>query len=374
MVEIGALPDGEVGMTSYRWLAGALAACAVMLNGAVANAQDIKLKYSAYLPESFTAVQIDKWFMEEVTKRTNGRVTFETYFGGSLLSAVETVPGLTAGVADFGSLVPIYNPELLPLAGIIQPFLSDKVDAVARAYLDLSHVNAAFGDEWKRNKLKMLYPMVTTEDTMWSHKQVSSADDLKGMRIRAATGNAEALGILGATPVAMPFADGVEAYKNGAIDGFSTFSFDVAENVGLIEMSEYVSNAGRMGTLAPAVTAFNLDSWERLPKDVQDVILEVADLSIQRYLGVIDKTVDATVDALLKNGKIVVTRISDEEAARWKDAAAQAVWDKWIARVEGMGVADARGTFNQFRELIAKYEPTSTYVTGLDRYWARKPQ
>src|SRR5438045_1854333 len=39
--------------------------------------QPRKLVYATYIPDTLSIVKADKWFMDEVTRRTNGRVTFE---------------------------------------------------------------------------------------------------------------------------------------------------------------------------------------------------------------------------------------------------------------------------------------------------------
>jgi TRAP-type C4-dicarboxylate transport system substrate-binding protein len=107
-----------------RALAPALATVAMSLAGA-AQAQ-IKLVFSTYVPDTYSVTACDGFFMDEVSKRTGNKVTFERYYAGSLLNAVDTVPGIGRGAADFGMGFPGgYNRAQYPISNILMPFITD---------------------------------------------------------------------------------------------------------------------------------------------------------------------------------------------------------------------------------------------------------
>lgn len=278
----------------------------------------IELTYATYLPKSFTFVQVDDWFMQEITKRTNGRVSFKTYYGASLLKALDVFPGLKSGAADLATGAPGYNVDLLPLSSVIQPYITEKADAAVRAFIELYRKNGAFKNEWEKNNLRLIYPLAAVENTLWTRKPVRTAADLKGMRIRATLGVARSLNMLGATPVALGMQDGVEALKRGAIDGFASSPFDLGVQVGLHEAAAYAGDAGRMGVYGIIATAFNLTSWNKLPADVRKVIDEVAAEVPDKYLQLTNAAVRQAADRIRATKTLAVVRPPEEEDARWK--------------------------------------------------------
>ena len=70
-----------------------------------------KLTYVTFLADTFPMTKTDIWFMDEVTRRTNGRITFEKYFSGSLLKPSDILPGVSSGAADIGNSVPSASPR-----------------------------------------------------------------------------------------------------------------------------------------------------------------------------------------------------------------------------------------------------------------------
>ncbi|MEZ5653926.1 MAG: TRAP transporter substrate-binding protein DctP [Burkholderiaceae bacterium] len=331
----------------------------------------IELTYATYLPKSFTFVQVDDWFMQEITRRTEGRVTFKTYYGASLLKALDVFPGLKSGAADLATGAPGYNVDLLPLSSVIQPYITEKADAAVKAFLDLYRQNDAFKNEWEKNNMRLVYPLAAVENTIWSRKPVRTAADLKGMRIRATLGVAQSLNMLGATPVALGMQDGVEALKRGAIDGFASSPFDLGVLVGLHEAASYAGDAGRMGVYGIIATAFNMSSWNRLPEDVRKVIDEVATEVPAKYLEITNAAVRAAADKVLATKSLEVVRPTEEENARWKAETAQAVWDKWLANMKDKGL-DGKPVLDKFIELVRKYEPQSGYTPGFDIVTGKK--
>ncbi len=338
----------------------------MIADGPAVAQQPIKLTYATYLPKTFTWVQVDDWFMDEVTRRSNGQVKFERYYGGTLLAAKDVFPGLSKGVADLGTGAPGYNPELLPLSGVLQPFITEKVDAAAAALIDLYEQNPAFRKEWQTNNMHLVYALTATENSMWTRKSVRTAADLKGLRIRATLGIGKALELLGATPVAMDIADGLQAFKSGAIDGFTSAPFDVGTLIGLQDTATYVGDHGRMGVYACVDMAFNKQSYDKLPAGVKAIIADVSKEIPARFLNVTDKAVDASVAKIKAARNLQVIRLSDSETNAWREKTRAAVWDAWTKDMDAKGL-NGTAVLRQYRDLVAKREAGSRYVPGHDR-------
>lgn len=351
-----------------------LVAIALLLVPAHAQEDEkIKLTYATYLPQTFTWVQVDDWFMDEVEKRTNGRVEFETFYGASLLKALDVMPGLSQGAADLGTGAPGYNVDMLPLSSVMQPYVTNKADAAIRAFFELYETQPALKEEWEKNNLKLLYPMAAVENTFWTDRPLVSRDDLKGMRIRATLGVAQSLDILGATTVAMGLQDAQDGLKRGVLDGFTSAPFDIGVLAGFHEIASHANDAGNMGVFGIITNSVNLDTWNALPDDVKKVMEEVAAEVPDKYIEITNAAVSKAVDTIIATDTLEVVLTSPEEDAAWKDETAQAVWNKWIADMDERGL-DGKAILDAYVELVEKHEPDAKYKTGFELYRERTAQ
>ncbi|MEM1316090.1 MAG: TRAP transporter substrate-binding protein DctP [Pseudomonadota bacterium] len=345
-------------------------AAALVVTPAVAQDEAVTLTYATYLPQSFTWVQVDDWFMQEVTARTDGRVRFETFYAASLLKALDVIPGLSAGAADLATGAPGYNVDMLPLSSVMQPYQTNKADAAVRAFVELYATEPALEQEWERNNMKLLYALAAVENTLWTDRPVTSREDLQGMRIRGTLGVAQSLELLGATTVAMGLQDAVDGLKRGVLDGMSSMPFDIGILAGLNNVAGYVNDAGNMGVYGIVTMAVNLDVWNDLPEDVQDTMHEVASEVPDKFIEITNKAVSDAVDAIIATEGLEVVLTTSEEDAAWKEATAQAVWDKWIADMNGRGL-DGAAMMDAYVALLAKHEPNAQYRTGFDLWRER---
>src|SRR5690625_3441013 len=101
---------------------------------------DIKLRVADSLPVGhFFAEYATKYWMEEVTKQTDGKVTFD-YFPDEQLGKSKDLLALTqSGVADVAYVVPSYVSDKMPLSSVAElpGSFADSCTATL-AYLKLS--------------------------------------------------------------------------------------------------------------------------------------------------------------------------------------------------------------------------------------------
>lgn len=333
------------------------------------SAKPVKLIYAGYISKGGTATLVDEWFMQEVTRRTNGRVTFEAYYSGSLLNAADLYPGLSRGAADIVTGTPqAYNPQEYPLSSIVVPYLTDNSIAVTDAFNELYKSNADFRKEFEGKGVQMLWAAAFPETGLWSNKKVSGVADLKGMRIRSALGIAQAFDILGATPVAMTFTEGVDALKRGAIDGMSSAPFDSAVGVGLPKVAKYVSDAGRMGINSVSITSVNKRKFDALDAETRKVILDLAGEMPKKYAEIVDKKIQQAAEKFAAEAEdITVITTPEKEVEAWRAKTAEKLKADWL-EVAQKRTKNADAMFQQYVSLVRKYEKVSAYKPGLDRY------
>lgn len=362
--------------TSRRSLAMGFFSAILVLWGGTALADDsipaTKLVYATQATPASTIVKTDRWFMEEVTRRSGGKITFEVYTSGALLPAQDLFPGLARGAVDIVTSVPAaYNPNDYPLSNVILPYITDKVDAATRAFGELYETTPSLKREYEGKGISMLWTYAGVESTLWTYKPVRTAADLQGMRIRAVQGIGEAFSILGATPVPMSPTEGVEAFKRRAIDGLSSMPFDSSVGLGLHKIGDYVSDGGGMGVYATWITAVNTRKFASLNPKAQAIIREVAREVPDYYLKQINQIIAAHSETLIKEGgKLVAILTPDAEKAVWREKVASKLQEKWLATTAAKGL-NGREVLDNYVALVRKHEATSTYKTGVELYFSK---
>lgn len=126
-------------------------------------------------------------------------------------------------------------------------------------------------------KLNLKYWFVTQWDPangIWSKKEISSLDDLKGLKVRAG-GSLPTIGLkaLGMGPVTISGSELAPAMMAGTIDAVLT-SLGYGYSIGLAQASKCFT----LTPLSPtwtAVTVVNKKKFDSLPPDLQKIFMEV---------------------------------------------------------------------------------------------------
>ncbi len=106
---------------------------------------------------------------------------------------------------------------------------------------------------------------------LFSNVEIKSIEDLKGLTFRAMPLYVPFMESMGMSPVIMPAPDMYTAMERGVIDGLM-FPKDDMVGFALHEVTKYRIDPG-LGQSEPA-TLVNLDVWNKIPKDLQDILLE----------------------------------------------------------------------------------------------------
>jgi TRAP-type C4-dicarboxylate transport system substrate-binding protein len=136
-------------------------------------------------------------------------------------------------------------------------------------------------------------------------------------------------------------------------------------------MVNHLSNAARMGIFATVVTGINLKKWNSFPKPLQDIFTSSANDALMFYVSEQSKEADKSVDILLKSTKVQVSTLDAAEAKRWRDATNEAVLKKYLDKAARNG-ANGQQLVDSYIALVRKYEKEYPYVTGVDRFLAKK--
>ncbi len=300
-----------------------------------AQAEDIKLRIASGHPTANTYVNlINSFFVPEVTKRvaakTKHKVEFIEGYGGSIVKVADTLEGVQSGIIDIGAYCFCFEPSNLPLHAfqIMLPFGTmspEKSVALARAVYDkVPFMSRVFEDKYNQILLGLIADNGYNLGTNFEWKSVA---DLKGRKLAGAGLNLKWLEFAGAVPVQSSLPDAYTSMKTGVYDGWIMFPSGYV-NFKLYEVGKYYTEIG-FGAITWHGLTINKARWDKLPKDVQDILLEVAK-EYEAMTGTVNEANYPKQLQDLKSNGTNVRKLPDSVQVDWANSLAN--WPKEKAK------------------------------------------
>ena len=250
--------------------------------------QTVTLKFHTFMaPLSNVWLLMHKPWMEKVEKESGGRIKFEAYpamqLGGT---PVQLYDQARDGVVDIVWTLPGNTAGRFPRIEVFElPFMMNNAEATSKAYWEYFQTQCP--DEFKETHVLALH----VHGPGMFHtvaKQVKSAADLRGMKVRGPTRQVtKLLGSLGAIPVGMPLPQIPDALSKGTIEG-CVIPWEVVPAVKVHELTKFHSE---FPATSPAlytttfVMAMNKAKYDGLAPDLKKVIDANSGLATSAWLG-----------------------------------------------------------------------------------------
>lgn len=227
----------------------------------------------------------EKEFVEEIERLGEGKIRIKVYWSQSYLIDKEILEGVKDGTVDMGHVNINYYPNrLLVNGGITLLQLGpDDYDGRMRVYDRIYREIPEMDAEFAQYKQKVIYTYSVLPLAGCFTRHATSLKDFKDRRIR--TASRWMLKILkgtGAIPIGIPWADCYLALKTNALEGVFT-NLDAIHRVKLDQVAPNIVIFRELWNPVPFHITINLDSWNRLPKDVQQTIKLAGQNARQRF-------------------------------------------------------------------------------------------
>jgi C4-dicarboxylate-binding protein DctP len=214
---------------------------------------------------------------KRVAERTKHKLEFVEGWGGSMVKTADTLEGVQAGIIDIGAFCFCFEPSNLPLHafqvmlpfGPMSPVVSLKV--AREVYDKVPYMSKVFEDKYSQ---KLLAIVSDTGYNLGTTFEWSNVSDLKGRKIGGGGLNLKWLEFAGATPVQSPATEAYTSMQTGVYEGYIHYPANWL-NLKLYEVGKHYTEVG-FGSIVWHGMTINKARWDRLPKDVQDILLEVA--------------------------------------------------------------------------------------------------
>jgi TRAP-type C4-dicarboxylate transport system substrate-binding protein len=274
-------------------------------------------------------------FVDAFNARCGPDYTIEYYGSESMLSFPELLDGVRTGAADMAAVTPNFNSFDEPKLGAVElPFLLNNLDAHRYAVPGLLPLYDEILEKQFNQKLLCLHNY--TGMALIATKPVKVMEDWNGLLVQAISPVIAAIiESLGGAPVTgQPYTESYSLMEKGTVDGVITAPAAM-RIFALPDVGKYMTSA----YMVPAIHGFsiNLDTWNKLPKNIQDILLEEA----KKQSDVIDEWL---VGEWVKDHEAIaaagveIYKVPQAEIDKWK-AACQPYFDEQMAIYGDFGVA-----------------------------------
>src|SRR5699024_5518500 len=164
-------------------------------------------------------------------------------------------------------------------------------------------------------------------------KPISSPDDMKGMKMRTVENDLylETYRALGSDPTPIAFPEAYTSLEQGVVDG-QDLSIGVMVTTKMYEVQNHLTE-NRI-YYAAATMLMNADSFNSLPEDIQQIIVEIAE-EVKHEQRKITQDMEAEQMEFLKDEGVEVVEPSADEIDAFRDAV-QPVYEKLSDQFDGM--------------------------------------
>jgi len=277
--------------------------------------------------------------IDMVKKESQGRLIIKWIGGPEVVKAFDQPESLRSGMIDMLLYIPTgYFKPILPVAearGLSQMTGPEERQSgaftlwkeVFRKYCNAEHLGF-----WATSIQFQVYTI----------DKIASLADFKGKTIRAMPLYVPFIKALGASPVMMPPPEVYTALQRKVVDGFMWLEMGVTPFAWHEQINYMLFPAVFRGE---ATVAVNLDKFQSLPKDLQDVLnrcMEKMEIEgDEMLLGVLEEE-----RAIMKKKGVQAVHLSQEEGKKFKQLSQDVTWEEVIKRAPDYGP--------KFKELTRK--------------------
>ena len=319
------------------------------------------LKFDSYVSDSAGPSWTDRWYLDELEKRTNGEVAVRRYWSGSLNKVGEHLAAARDGTSEITLISPGYYQAELPVTrGLEWYFRMTRADALQRVCREMYRTYDPLRAEWEeRHRSKVLYWTNWNYAPLILREPIDSLDGLKGKRIRGYGVATDVIEALGGTAIPMAAPEVYPALERGILDGVYGFDFVTAVAYKLHEIAPNFYDIGD-GPHAPSAVIMNKAVYDALPEDVRAVSDEIVDeIYGGRFAQIYGEVLSRYVATAQSEGVSFKT-VSNAEKERARGLVQPAQVNTWIETVAPRAGIDGEEMQAMISDAIAKHDPEGT--------------
>lgn len=327
----------------------------------LAEMEPITLIYATALPETNIAGAAERDFMDYVEAATDGKVTFERYFAGSLVTSAEGLDAVQSGLADIAYGIPTIIADEIPMnawslgLGGLSGDDSASFGQIQKtlAYHQFLAEHPEFDAEYADIGVKPLTPFTQDNAGAACTDPVTTPEQSVGKSVSATPTWTPEIAEVGFTTTYLPLAEVYEGLQRGVIQCYFAPLGGIF-SIKLYEVAPHFSAVGSTTALSLSRPYMNLDKWESLPAEVQEIFDEASLVAVRSFL---------TGD-LAANAEIAAASEADDGSgfsilsAPEVAAVIDGVQERAVAALPGSapaGIDDPEALIARYKELLEEW-------------------
>jgi len=279
---------------------------------------------------------------EILAQKGDYKIEWNEAFGGQLYKANATLTSVEQGITDIGWVFSFLEPAKLPLsqASSYAPFATVNPSLQLEVMQDLLEKNDAFRKEWEQYNLKVLGLTGTDMYDIYTKKPLQGIDDINGMKLSAPGVLGTWLRGTGANAVDGSLTSFYTDIQTGISDGVLSLALG-ALPAKLYEVAPYI-NRFDAGVAFSGAVAINRDSWDGLPEDVQNAMIEAGKYYTEAHGKDLLERHEIAMNKMVELGAtqsppVQIIKMSDEQRQAWVDKLPD-IAGEWAADLDAKGL------------------------------------
>lgn len=328
----------------------------------LSDLEPVNLRLSTIVGPTAGISLLMEWFNDELEARTDGKVTSDLSFGGSLLPGPDFLSGVVDGRAEGGLLVPAYFPTEMPLANLIMlPAQGHSQGARPRAMQYMLDNNEAVAAEIEAAGMYIVGMTPNSTQVSVVTERVETVEDYDGLRMRVPGIPGIGFEAIGVEPAFISAEEVYESLQRGIVDGV-TFPWDTHWSQGTYEVGDYIVQDG-IGESGMAMHAISLDVWESLDPRVQEIVGELQGEWYDKLEEILLEVDMEACDDYIENGNEIII-FSEEEQEKMFEATNEVMFNKWRDDAVAAGLEEdvVLSVWDEYEAKVLEFNETTEYV------------
>lgn len=333
-----------------------VAACLAAATPAL-TAGPILLRFAHYQPRG-PAVEGEGRLADLINQRSGGRLKVEVGWAEAYGKTRELPGLLRAGAIDMAAVAPHFDPDPFPFWRLVvmptpvtgsSEAMMEKQARIGRMMLSDPAFEKELAEKFNARPLllQMLAPYY-----LLSKAPGCSLEALRGKKVRTlGADHPKMVAAAGATPVSMPTPELYEALLRGTVDYLSIPTTHMV-TLKLHEAGKFPCGPYFMFAMGH-FTAITLDSWKRIPPDLQKLVLDTAAEVQDWYLEHLKRT-EATDRQKLQALKMEFSPFPAAQMAEWTKKTPDFL-QIWLTDMKAKGYgASAERVAGKLKEILGR--------------------
>ena len=323
------------------------------------------MKYDYYTTQDNEQAAVDKWYFDEVAKRSNGRIKIDYYWAGALHKTGQHYAAVKDGLSELSFIQYGYYMAELPISRVMEwtwrPYL-DSAEVGFKVANKLYDESPVWQKEYEDVGLKILYMSNFGYNTCLFAKPITSLDQLKGLKLRSFGVESDALNALGAVPLSVAAPETYTSLERKIIDGVTCFGTKASYTMKISEIAPHVTIM-KNSVLGPGAVIMTKKLWDELPDDLKKIFNDVKqELLDGKFAELMNKAQSEGVEGLAKSGS-TINILSDEDIQKATEIVLPIQEKNWIndmVKLKLMTESEARDMLAKLDNMAKEMSPGTT--------------